>query len=123
MQTLHDHVPGAFVGIFNPAAAQLKPPPLVVVGAAAGSDTAAPLFVEKESGRGSSHATHLTLLASLLTMQVSQVHEPVAFAGGFIPAASQLKADLAPKMNVNTGREDGDAAEAMLRSLSCFNAV
>jgi hypothetical protein len=54
-------------------------------------------------------------------MQVPHVHEPVAFAGGFIPAASQLKADLAPKMNENTGREDGSAAKAVLRSLSCFD--
>jgi len=123
MQTLHAHVPGAFVGIFIPAAAQLKPPLVVVT---TGSDTAA-LFVV-ESGRGSSHAAHLTLAALLLTMQVLHVHEPVTFAGAFIPAASQLKApgaaDFAPtKMNENTGREDGPAAEAALRSLSCFDVV
>jgi hypothetical protein len=121
MQTLHDQVPGAFVGIFIPAAAQLKP----LVGAAAVEGAAAAFVVEL--GRGSSHATHLTLAASLLTMQVPHVHEPAAFAGIFIPAASQSKAtgaaDLAPKVNENTKREDGSAATAALRSLSCFNVV
>lgn len=129
MQTLHAHVPGAFVGIFIPAAAQLKP---LVVGAVGlkGSDTAAGAtpFVVEPSGRGSSHATHFTLAPSLLTMQVPHVHKLVAFAGGFIPAASQLKApgaDFAPnpRMNENTGREDGSAAQAVLRSLSCFDVV
>jgi len=120
MQTSHVHAPGAFVGIFIPAATQLKPPLVVVGTGLGGSNTAAPLVVE-ESGRGSSHATHLSLAESLLTMQVPHVHEPVAFAGGFIPAASQLKADLTPKMNENTGREDGSAAKAVRRSLSCFD--
>jgi len=120
MQTLHDHVPGAFVGASIPAAAQLKP----LVGAASslfrGSDCAAPLVVE--SGRGSSHATHLDLAASLLTIQVPHVHEPMAFAGGFIPAASQLKAH-GPKVNENMRREDGSAVAASLRSLSCFDVI
>ena len=122
MQVWHAHVPGAFVGIFIPEAAQSKPP-LVVEGAAAGAglDTAAPFVMEEESGRGSSHATHFTLAASLPTMQVPHVHEPVAFAGGFIPAASQLKADLTSKTNENTGRVGGSAADAVLRSLSCFD--
>jgi len=130
MQTLHDQVPGAFVGIFIPAAAQLKP----LVGAAAdllrGSGTiegAAAAALAVESGRGSSQATHLTLAASLLTMQVPHVHEPAAFAGGFIPAASQSKAtgaaDLAPKVKENTRREDGSAAAAALRSFSYFDVV
>lgn len=130
MQTLHNQVPGAFVGTFIPAAAQSKP----LVGAAAGLlrssgavEGAAAAFVV-ESGRGSSHAMHLTLAASLLTMQVPHVHEPAAFAGIFIPAASQSKAtgaaaDLAPKVNGNTKRKDGSAAAAALRSLSCFNVV
>jgi len=122
---LHDHVPGAFVGIFIPAADQLKP----LVGAASlrGSDAGADaeLFVV-ESGRGSSHAAHLILAASLLTIQVPHVHELAAFAGGLIPAASQLKApvvDFAPKVKENTGREDGSANEAVLRSLSCFDVA
>ena len=108
MQTLHVHVPGAFVGAFTPAAAQLKPP----VGAAA--------FVA-DSGRGSSHETHLVLAASLLTMQTPHVHEPTASIGGFIPAASQLKpveADFAPNVKANVGSEYESATEATLRSLA-----
>jgi hypothetical protein len=124
MQTRHVHVPGAFVGSLSPAAAQLKPP----VGAAGlgGSGTAKDTVdvpFEMESGRGSSHETHLVLAASLLTMQTPQVHEPAAFTGGFVPAASQLKpteAGLAPNVNVNVGREDDSAAKAAPRSLASF---
>ena len=80
-----------------------------------------------EPGRGSSQATHLSLALSLLTMQVPHVHELVAFTGGFIPAAFQLKvsgaADLVPEVNENTGREDGSVAAAALRSLPCFDVV
>lgn len=125
MQTLHDHVPGAFVGTFIPAAAQLKP----LVGAAAGLGGSVGKMVPfvVELGLGSSHATHLVLAASLLTIHVPQVHEPVAFAGGFIPAASQLKTvgavEVVPKVKENTRREDGSAVAASLRSLSCFDEV
>lgn len=108
MQTLQAHVPGALVGALTPAAAQLKPP----VGAAAfGAD----------SGRGSLHDTHLALEASLLTMQTPHDHEPTAFVGGFIPAASQLKpveAGFAPKVNANVGREYESVTKASLRSLA-----
>ena len=125
MQTVHVHVPGAFVGALIPAAAQLKPS----VGAAGfgSSDTVAGTvvvpFVVAESGRGSSHEMHLDLEASLLTMQVPQAQEPGAVVGGFTPAASQLKpteADFAPGVNVNAGREEGPATEAALRSLACL---
>jgi len=125
MQTLHVHVPGVFVGALSPAAAQLKPP----VGAAGlgSSDTAAGTavvpIVAAESGRDSSHETHLELEASLLSIQVPHTQEPVAFAGGFSPAASQLKpteAGFAPGANVNAGREEGPATEAALRSLTCL---
>jgi hypothetical protein len=83
----------------------------------------APFVVEL--GLGSSHATHLVLAASLLTMQVPHVHEPEAFAGGFIPAASQSKEPgaVVPKVNENTRREEGSAAAASLRSFSCFDVV
>lgn len=124
MQIRHVHVPGAFVGTLSPAAAQLKLP----VGAAGlgGSGTAIDTVdvpFEVESGRGSSHETHLVLEASLLTMHTPQVHEPAAFTGGFVPAASQLKpteAGLAPNVNVNVGREDDSAAKAAPRSLTSF---
>jgi hypothetical protein len=126
MQTLHVHVPAAFVGALRPAATQLKPP----VGAASfgSSDTVAGTavvpIVAAESGRGSSHETHLDLEASLSSIQVSHTQEPVACAGGFSPAASQLKpteAGFAPGANVNAGREEGPATEAALRSLACLN--
>jgi len=126
MQALHVHVPGAFVGALSPAAAQLKPP----VGAASlgSSDTVAGTavvpIVAAESDRGSSHETHSDLEASLLSIQVRHTQEPVAFAGGFSPAASQLKpteAGFAPEANVNAGREEGPATEAALRSLACLN--
>ena len=124
MQTVHLHVPGVFVGSFIPAAAQLKP----TVGAAGfgDSDTAEGRVVVPfvaESGRGSSHETHLALVASLLTMQTPHVHEPVTLTGVFIPAASQLKpeeAGFAPKVNAKVGREDKSAAKAALRSLAYF---
>ena len=124
MQTLHDHVPGAFVGTFSPAAPQLKPP----VGTAGLEDSdiaAGPVVVPfvADSGRGSSHDTHLVLAASLLTEQRPHVHEPMAFVGGFIPAAFQLKpaeAGFAPKMNPNVGREDDSATKATPRSLTWF---
>jgi len=124
MQTLHDHVPGAFVGALIPAAAQLKPP----VGTAGleDSDIAAGTvevpFVA-DSGRGSSQDTHLALAASLLTIQTPHVQEPMAFVGGFIPAASQLnpaEVGFAPKMNVNVGREYESATKATPRSLALF---
>jgi hypothetical protein len=76
-----------------------------------------------DSGRGSSHETHLDLAASLLTMQTPHVHEPTGFVGSFIPAASQLKpveAGFAPKMNGKVGREDESATKATLRSLAWF---
>jgi len=126
MQTLHDHVPGAFVGALSPAAAQSKTP----VGAAGLSDsdiaagTAVVLpFVAEDSGRGSSHATHLVLAESLLTIQTSHFHEPLGAFGGFIPAASQLKpaeleAGFAPRVNANVGSEDESATKAALRSLA-----
>ena len=125
MQTLHVHVPGAFVGALIPAAAQLKPP--VGTAGLGSSDEAAGTavvpFVVAESGRGSSHETHLDLEASLSTMQVPHTQEPATFAGSFKPAASQLKpaeAIFAPGVNVNAGREEVPATEAALRSLVCF---
>jgi hypothetical protein len=129
MQTLHVHVPGAFVGILSPAAAQLNPP----VGATGlGSSGTAAGTVEvpfvTESGRGSSHDTHLNLLASLGTIQVPHVQEPAAFMGGFTPAASQLKptgTGFAPRVNVNVnvGRDDGSTTEAAVCSLACFKGA
>lgn len=126
MQTLHVHVPGAFVGALSPAADQSKPP----VGPAGlrDSDIAAGTlevvpFVAEDSGRGSSHATHLVLAESLLIIQTSHFHEPLgAFMRDFIPAASQLKpveleAGFAPKANANVGSKDESAAKAALRSL------
>ena len=116
MQTLHVHVPGAFVGALTPAAAQLKPP-MGAVGLG-GSDI---VPLDADSGRGSSHETHLALATSLLSMHRPHVHEPIAFIGGFIPAASQLKpveAGFAPKMNANVGREDESATKATLRSFA-----
>jgi hypothetical protein len=127
MQTLHDHVPGAFVGALSPAAAQSKP----AMGAAdlGSSDTASGTeFFDVESGRGASHATHSTFAVSLGTMQTLHVHDPVAFIGCFIPAASQLKpvgagADFAPNVNANIGREDKSATEAAPRSLAWFRGT
>ena len=124
MQTLHVHVPGAFVGILSPAAAQLKPP--VGTAGLGSSGTAAGTVVVPfvaESGRGSSQETHLDLLASLVSIQVSHFQEPVAFTGGLIPAASQLKpteAGFAPTVNTNVGRDDRSTAEAAVRSLACL---
>jgi len=124
IQTLHVHVPGAFVGALSPAAAQLKPPAgaagLGRSGIAAGA-VAAPFIAE--SARGSSHEMHLDLAASLSTMQVPHVQEPAALVGRFIPAPSQLKpteAGFAPKVNANVGREDVSAVKAALRSLACL---
>jgi len=124
IQTLHVHVPGAFVGALSPAAAQLKPPAgaagLGSSGIVAGA-VAAPFIAE--SARGSSHEMHLDWAASLSTMQVPHVQEPAALAGRFIPAPSQLKpteAGFAPKVNANVGREDGSAVKAVLRSLACL---
>jgi hypothetical protein len=74
-----------------------------------------------ESGRGSSHAGHLDLATSLLSMHTPHVQDPAATAGRFIPAALQSKpteAGFAPKENANVGREDGFAAKAALRSLA-----
>jgi hypothetical protein len=61
MQTLQVHIPGAFVGIFIPAAAQLNPPDSAGL---AGSGA-----VMVRSGFGSSQEIHLTRAASLSTMQ------------------------------------------------------
>jgi len=121
LQTLHVHVPGGFVGAFIPAASQSKPPPPEGKGTSAAAVVVP--FVVADSGRGSSHEMHLDLEASLGTMQVPHTQEPAAVAGGFIPAASQLKptgADFAPGVNVNAGREEGPATEAALRSLACL---
>ena len=126
MQTVHVHVPGAFVGALIPAAAQLKPP-VDAAGFGGSSDTVAGTvvvpFAVAKSGRSSSHETHSDSEASLLTMQVPHTQEPAAAAGGFTPAASQLKpteADFAPGVNVNAGREEGPATEAAPRSLACL---
>jgi hypothetical protein len=124
MQTLHFHVPRAFVGAFRPEADQLKPP----VGAAdfvdpdiaVGAVVAVP-FVAADSGRGSSHALHLVLAELLLIIQTGHFHESAAFIGAFIPAASQLKpvdAGFAPKTNANVGSEDESATKAAPRSLA-----
>jgi hypothetical protein len=127
MQTLHVHVPGAFIGALSPAAAQLKP----AVGATGlgGSDTASgPVLFGIKSCRGSSHETHFTLAESLGTKQPPHIHDPGAFTGCFIPAASQLKlvgagADLAPKVNANVGRDVESASEAAPRSLAWFRGT
>jgi hypothetical protein len=124
MQTLHFHVPGAFVGALSPAADQLKPP----VGAAgfedpdiaAGAVVAVP-FVAADSGRGSSHAPHLVLAELLLIIQTEHFHESAGFIGAFIPAAPQLKpveAGFASKTNANVGSEDESATKAAARSLA-----
>jgi len=124
MQTLHDHVPGAFVGTLSPATVQLKPPVNAAgLGGSGTIEATVDVPFEAASGRGSSHETHLVLAASLLTMHTPHVHEPAAFTEGFTPAASQLKpveADFAPNVNVNVGREDDSVAKAALRSLACF---
>ena len=126
MQTLHVHVPGAFVGALRPAPAQLKP----TVGAAGGlggSDTASgPAVFDVDSGRGSSQQTHLTLAASLSTIQAPHFHDPAAFTGGFIDAASQLKpvdAGFAPRVNANVGSEDESEIKATSRSLAWFTVT
>jgi len=124
MQTLHVHVPGALIGILSPAAAQLKSPVgatgLGSFGTAAGI---AEVPLVTESGRGSSHETHLNLLASLGTIQTPHVQEPTAFTGAFAPAASQLKptgAGSTPRANANVGRDDGSTTKAAVCSLACF---
>jgi hypothetical protein len=125
MQTLHFHVPGAFVGALSPEADQLKPP----VGAAGFEDpniaadavVVVVPFVAADSGRGSSHALHLVLAELLLIIQTGHFHESAAFIGAFIPAASQLKpvdAGFAPKINANVGSEDESATKAAPRSLA-----
>jgi hypothetical protein len=125
MQTLHFHVPGAFVGASSPAADQLKPP----VGAAgledpdiaAGVVVVVVPFVAADSGRGSSHAPHLVLTELLLIIQTGHFHESVDFIGAFIPAAPQLKpveAGFAPNTNANIGSEDESATKAAPRSLA-----
>jgi len=94
MQTLHVHVPDTFVGALSPAAAQSKPPEDIVglVGLPpAASVGVVPFEVGAESGRGSSQEVHLTLVASLSTMQTLHVHVPGAFVGIFNPAAAQSK--------------------------------
>jgi hypothetical protein len=124
MQTLHFHVPGAFVGASSPAADQLKLP----VGAAGFEDPDIPAgavavvpFLAADSGRGSSHAPHLVLAELLLIIQTGHFHESVAFTGAFIPAAPQLKpvdAGFVPKTNANVGSEDESATKAESRSLA-----
>lgn len=125
MQTLHFHVPGAFVGALSPAADQLKLP----VGAAGFEDPDIPAgavvvvvsFVAADSGRGSSHAPHLVLPELLLIIQTGHFHESAAFIGAFIPAAPQSKpvdAGFVPKTNVNVGSEDESATKAAPRSLA-----
>jgi len=125
IQTLHFHVPGAFVGALIPAADQLKPP-LGAAGfenpdIAAGASMVVGPFVAADSGRGSSHAPHLVLSELLLIIQTGHFHESAAFIGAFIPAAPQLKpvdAGLAPKTNANVGSEDESATKAAPRSLA-----
>ena len=56
MQTLQVHVPGAFVGIFIPAAAQLNPPDGWGGSCTTSAGAELPVSI---SGLGSSQETHL----------------------------------------------------------------
>lgn len=90
IQTLHVHVPGAFVGALSPAADQLKPP--VVVGAAGfeGSDIAAGAVM---------------VVPSWAFIPATSPLKPV-------------DAGFAPKTNAKVGSEDESATKAAPRSLT-----
>jgi len=89
IQTLHVHVPGAFVGALSPAADQLKPP---VVGAAGFG--------------GSDIAVGAVMVVPLWTF--------IPAASPLKP----VDAGFAPKTNANVGSEDESATKAAPRSLT-----